>query len=488
MLPLLCMLDMVHASRRRGFYFIRLVFGALTALACSEQKPACPNTVSCPGDRSADAAVDVLGPPARRPDAGDPGVVVSDPADDASYVFDQGALRTYNLIVAEADLAIIDANPATEQWVTGVLEFEGKQYGPLGIRYKGSVGAFLPPCMGGTIGAPQGPKQGKCSIKIGFDHVDEDGRFFGLRKLNFHSMNNDASMMRDRLGYSMFRDMGLAAPRAVHARLLFNGRLEGLFAVVEQIDGRFARSRFTEGGEGNVYKEIWPLHDDPSAYARALETNQAPTTSVQGMLLFRQAVLAGPAAIEDFLDRAYMLRYIAVDRVIINDDGAFHWWCAKGGQGNNPNGIGNHNYYWYEGAATPQFWLIPWDLDSSFDASPFVRITPEWRAEGSCTCQGPAGQLAPSCDGLIKHWSTWRSDYELAVDAFLEGPFAPHNVDAKLAAWISQIEGSVAETAGLKGAPTAITWRTAESELRRKIASARASRGFPYQPSLEANP
>ena len=435
-----------------------LVLATIAALSCSERNQ----------DRLS------------RRDGGDPGGVVSEPLDDASYVFDQGALRTYNIIVAENDLAIINANPAAEQWVTGMLEFEGKQYGPLGIRYKGSVGAFFTPCMGGMLGAPRGPKQGKCSVKLGFDHVDESGRFFGLRKLNFHSMNADPSMLRDRLGYSLFRDMGLAAPRTVHARLLFNGRLEGLFALVEQIDGRFARSRFTEGGEGNVYKEIWPIHDDPGAYTRALETNQDPATSVSGMLQFKQAVDAGPDAIEAFLDRAYMLRYIAVDRVIVNDDGAFHWWCAPGGQGNNPNGVGNHNYYWYEAAASSRFWLIPWDLDASFDLSPFVRVMPEWSKEGACTCQNPAGQRAPSCDRLVQHWITWRPDYEMAVDTFLAGPFAANKVDEKLAAWTAQIDASVAECAGLNGAPTAITWQTAVNDLRGKIATSRASRGFPY--------
>jgi hypothetical protein len=28
--------------------------------------------------------------------------------------------------------------------------------------------------------------------------------------------------------------------------------------------------------------------------------------------------------------------YIAVDRVIMNDDGAFHFYCVAGGLGNNP--------------------------------------------------------------------------------------------------------------------------------------------------------
>ena len=455
-----------------------VVLASVAALGCSEDAAVCPTGSSCAGP--GDAASDAARPPATHPDGADPGGVIPEPTDEAAYVFDQGALRTYNLIVAEDDLANINGNPAAEQWVTGLLEFEGKQYGPLGIRYKGSVGAFQLPCMGGTPGAPRGPKQGKCSVKIGFDHADENARFFGLKKLNFHSMNKDASMMRDRLGYSLFREMGLAAPRAVHARLLFNGRLEGLFALVEQVDGRFARSRFTEGGEGNAYKEIWPIHDDAATYVRALETNQSPTTSVAGMLRFKQAIESGPDAILDWLDRPYMLKYIAVDRVTINDDGAFHWWCTPGGQGNNPAGIGNHNYYWYEAVANNRFWLIPWDFDHTFDNSTFVRITPEWTAEGPCTCTTMFGQLAPSCDRLIRHWGSWRPDYELAVDAFLQGPFAANNVDAKLATWVSQIQSSVEENAGRNGAPAASAWQTAVNDLMAKIATARASRGFPY--------
>jgi hypothetical protein len=448
-----------------------VMFGGFTSTSCSTQGAVCADRqVSCDRDGSGDT------------DATGPGVITAEPTDEAAYLFDPTAVRTYNLIVAEADLAVIDANPAAEQWVTGMLEFEGKRHGPLGVRYKGSVGAFAPPCMGGFVGAPQGPKQGKCSVKIGFDHVDEAARFFGLKKLNFHSMNRDSSMLRDRLGYSMFREMGLAAPRAVHARLLFNGRLEGLFALVEQVDGRFTRTRFGEGGKGNLYKEIWPIHGAAEPYVAALETNQSPATSVERMLAFKRAIDAEPPAVVNCLDRDYMLRYIAVDRVIVNDDGAFHWWCGRLGQGNNPNGVGNHNYYWYEAAEAQRFWLIPWDLDSSFEGSSFVHIAPEWTKEGSCTCdgQGGWGQLAPSCDRLIDHWATWRAEYETAVDAFLKGAFAPNKIDKKLADWTSQIESHVRESAGLNGAPPLATWEAAVNDLRNKIATFRSARGYPY--------
>lgn len=427
---------------------------------CSQASPAC----------DADAASDP-------PPVPDPGSVQTEPEDEARYIFDQAALRTYNLVVADADLAIIDANPAAERTVPGMLDFEGQQIGPVGVRYKGSVGAFNPPCMDPRSG-PGGPKIGKCSIKVAFDYLDEEARFFGLKKLNFHSMNRDGSLLRDRLGYSLFREMGIAAPRAVHARLLINGRLEGLFALVEQIDGRFTRSRFTEGGKGNLYKEVWPIHDNANRYVDALETNRDEGASVERMVAFRRAVADGGETLSRWLDRDYMLRFIAVDRVTINDDGPFHFRCFPGGGGSASMGM-NHNYYWYEAPVAERFWLLPWDLDNNFDNRASVHIASEWASPSDCAC-GNLGQVAPSCDPLIRAWTGWRADYDRVVDDFLQTAFTAPHVDEKLAAWISQIEGAAEESAGLNGAPTAEVWRNAVVELRGKIEMARAHRGYPY--------
>jgi spore coat protein CotH len=155
-------------------------------------------------------------------------------------------------------------------------------------------------------------------------------------------------MMREQLGYGLYREMGVAAPRTAYARVVINGQLEGLFLAVEQIDGRFTRSRFSdEGGEGNLYKEIWPLYDDAAQYRSALESNKGSETNVDKILAFAAQIRTDPGAATAWVDRDYTLRYIAVDRVILNDDGVFHWYCFIP-QGNNNGLYGNHNYYWYE--------------------------------------------------------------------------------------------------------------------------------------------
>jgi len=45
--------------------------------------------------------------------------------------------------------------------------------------------------------------------------------------------------MRERLGYYMFRNFGIPAPRSNHAVIFINGEFSGLYANTEQIEGPF---------------------------------------------------------------------------------------------------------------------------------------------------------------------------------------------------------------------------------------------------------
>lgn len=426
------------------------------------------------------------------PPQGAPGEVVAEPDDEAAFLWD-GSLRTFELRLAPEDLAALDRDPAAEQYVAGTLIHGGVTYGEVGIRYKGSVGAFRAPCTQAGFGGSGYPRTGKCSIKVSMNWRDPAGTFFGLRKLQFHSMGHDPSLMRDRLGYAMFRQMGVPAPRSVHARLLINGELAGLYALVEKIDGRFARSRFTEGGRGNLYKEVWPMHAGPRPYRNALETNEDELPPVHPMLDFHAAAEAGGDAAKAWLDMPLTYRYLAVDRVLVNDDGIMHFWCAAGGQGSNTGSHGNHNYYWYFAEDGSRLWLIPWDLDSSMDPGGFVQVMSDWRAApATCGCMGypgqafPVPQYPPGCDPLIRAFASDPAAYAAAVDAFLAGPFAADPVDALLDTWAAQIASEVQAQADAGivasegGVLTPAAWQSALAELRDALAGMRNNRGYPY--------
>ena len=98
-------------------------------------------TCTC-SDRPVAICAKLSGPvPRITPDG--PGRLTAEPADEIAFVYDQDQLRTFELRLAPADLARLDADPTKEEYVRGALVFDGVKHGPVGIRYKGSVGAWV---------------------------------------------------------------------------------------------------------------------------------------------------------------------------------------------------------------------------------------------------------------------------------------------------------------------------------------------------------
>jgi hypothetical protein len=381
-------------------------------------------------------------------------------SDDADHLFDDSALRSYELTLAPADLAFLDSDPSAEIYVEGVLRFEGMEIGPVGIRYKGSVGAWWGCVASMDPRNPGGAKTcDKLSMKVKVDWPSDDQRFFGLKKLQFHAMNHDPSMMRERLGYQLFREMGVPAPRAVHARLSINGEYQGVFALIEQIDGRFTRSRFDDG-KGNLYKETWPIDNAGAPQAAsvldaALSTNEDAvamgTASTERMQRFGQAVsAAAPEArldvLTEWLDVDQTMRYVVVDRAILNDDGVYHWYCRQTG------GCTPHNFFWYEEEAHDRLYLVPWDMDVSMTLmNPITTLFVAWdETSNACaTYLNPTQYPLPirdaACDPILGGLTALQDHFQEHGETFLDGPFAQAAVEEDIDRWFAQIRDAVAE-------------------------------------------
>ena len=404
----------------------------------------------------------------------------------SDYIYDQDKLHTFELTLSPSSLASIDANPAAEQYVEGSLTFEGETVSPVGIRYKGSIGAFVGCVSGSDWTNPSGRKTcTKLSMKVKVNWRDKDDKFFGLKKLQFHSQNLDDSQMRDRLGYWLFREMGVPGPRSTHARLVINGVYSGLYAMVEQIDGRFARENF-EDGKGNIYKEIWPVRDNGSPYSENtylsnLETNEDENPTAQMIRTFGQEISnASSGTIKQVIDKWMnideIMAYVVVDRMIRVDDGPFHWYCS--------GGCTNHNYYWYEEPTQQTMHLIPWDLDNAFEniitnRNPVTPIADGW-GETTNNCNpfkfGSFGlrQRSAACDPLTAGWVAFEEEYLLAKTKFLEGPFSESRVNEVLDKWTLQITDATKEANQLYSDALPVTrWQTALTDLKTSLQWAR---------------
>jgi hypothetical protein len=393
-------------------------------------------------------------------------------------VFDESKVQSYYLTLSDAEYAklmdlstlLLDRTTVNEdRYVEASLRVGDTELPSIAVRFKGQFSIWgcveqgkrrvrVEPFFG-NIDVCQ-----RFSLKLDFNEYDKDSRVDGLKKLNLHAMSADPSKMRERLGYSLYRDMDVLAPRAVHARVYINGEYHGLFAAVEEVDGRFAANRFPGSGDGNLYKELWPAaHVTSADAAAALKTNDDPgMLNVSDFLAFKDAVGAATEAdfatkLGAYLDFDYLARYIVVNRAINDFDGVMAFYF---GWGPPP---ANHNLFWYHDTESGQFKLIPWDLDKSFwspepnfwsDNAPNGKnITPNWNVITK-SCNGYTvwfdnlGQsykmMAIDCDPLLRLLRGRVYDSQKAItEEFIAGPFSEARVKAKLDAWRAQIAEAI---------------------------------------------
>ena len=375
----------------------------------------------------------------------------------SDYIFDQNSLHTFELRLPDSSLAFLDSEPSAEIYTEGKLIFQGDTLNSVGIRYKGSNGAW----WGCTSGNGPGFKTcTKLSMKVKINYKESSRKFYKLKKLQFHSMNHDPSQMHERLGYWLYRAAGIPAPRSVHARLVINDIYVGLFALTEQIDGQFAKYNFDDDG-GNIYKEIWPLNSNgtpksTAEYINSLKTNEDENPSVQTIKEFGQQISNASSnqvipIISNHMDREEIISYAVIHRLVRHDDGAFHWYCFG-------SDCAPHNFYWYEEPNNKKLHLIPWDLDLAFMNSitnehTVTNLKDDW-GQISNNCYpfqyGLLEQKSAACDKLVSGWVSWGGPLYGQIESQYENSlFSQAQVHSLINLWASQIRNATIEANNL---------------------------------------
>ena len=369
--------------------------------------------------------------------------------DPTAAFFNETTVHTFSFTLTGEDSLSMERNALAEEFISAALTIDGSAFGKVGLRYKGSDYYSMPRCFDKEGNRGQYDDCRNVSLKVKFDKHDDDARLFGMKRLNLHSMSYDDSKIREMLAYGFFRETGLYTCRTVFVKVLVNGVSRGIFAGVEEVDGRFTKSRWHETGDGNLYKEVWPIYGSKSRYRKALKTNDNPEDSadVSRMVDFYHAIETSTpenftATISPFMDLDYWLRFIVVDRAIHNGDGVMTWYV-------DGSWLSNHNYYFYEDeAAGGKFWLIPWDMNATFTKTDPIfddHDMPEW-FETPDSCEPVEiwnGSLAvpPNCDRLtnLTAATCWNRFVSLG-EQFLDDIFTPARMNERIDAWAKVIE------------------------------------------------
>lgn len=142
-----------------------------------------------------------------------------------------------------SDSALQDLEDEPYEYTEASMTFEGVRYGPIAIRTKGENSWR--------------PFRDKSSFKLDFNRYDDGpDRFLGMKGLTFQGMNEDYTMMHERVAYRMYREAGVPAARANHAVVYLNDELYGLFSVIDTVDDVFLERWYSDASGS-----MWEQHD-----------------------------------------------------------------------------------------------------------------------------------------------------------------------------------------------------------------------------------
>jgi hypothetical protein len=331
-------------------------------------------------------------------------------------------------------------------WSEGALEFGEYHFDRVGVRFRGN-GTF--------IQSQYGNKQ---SYKIDINRVNKNQRLAGETTLNFVNSIPDFSYLKDALAEKLFRELGAVAPRTSYAYLTvdvagkFTNQALGLYVLIEDIDGNFAKNHFGTK-DAPIFKPVtYHLFDKDAPYQqfnKSVPDKSAPgwpewkdykaiydvktkATTAQWQRVEDLAELVTHANDEEFakrlpefLDLEEYAAFVAGHVLTSSYDG----YLANG-----------QNFYMYLDPRSNKFGFIPWDQDHGWGEFAYVD-TAERREHASIW--KPAAYRNKFL-ARVMNVPAFKEIYRQKLEQALAGPFTVERLYREIDALAAVIRPAVA--------------------------------------------
>jgi len=300
--------------------------------------------------------------------------------DVSAYLFDPDVIRTFRFTIPQPSWDGMDAewcccpplgpfcSSCDRTYYTATLEVDGQVFDGIGLHLKGGCGTSR-------------TMDQKASFKVNLDWDDPDiagcptpRRYLGQTHFTLHNEVQDFTQSHERMGYRLFRAIGVPAPRAVAAQVEVNGESWGPYVSIETIDRRFLK-RWMPTNDGMMYE---------GAYGCELIPGNVPDTLDGDSCFSREFDSSDPCDMPDpGADPTdwELLRTLTEDLEALPDGGFYpqveaffeydnflSFWSAEGatshwdGYASN----GQNNYRVYHEPTTDRWTMIPWGIDQTF--------------------------------------------------------------------------------------------------------------------------
>lgn len=265
----------------------------------------------------------------------------------AAHIFQEDTVNEINIEIDEADWQDMLENPLEEEYHKANVTINGETIGNVAIRTKGN----------NSLTSVANSDSDRYSFKLDFDYYDNNGNYYGLKKLCLNNNYSDNSSMREYISYQIMGEMGLDVPECAYSHITVNGEEWGLYLAVEPVDEVFLAEHFADA-TGDLYKpegvggtgaDLVYNGDDISAYTGLNLKTNLNSSDGKEILALMQALEDGEG-LEEVLDVEKALKYIAANVALANFDSYL--------------GNTTHNFYLYE--ENGRFTIIPWDMNLAF--------------------------------------------------------------------------------------------------------------------------
>lgn len=268
-------------------------------------------------------------------------------------LFNKNQIITIDILMNDKDWEDMLENSLKEEYYCCDVVVNGVTYYNVGIRPKGNTSLSQVASSDTTD---------RYSFKLEFDHYDSTQTCMGLDKLVLNNMISDATYRKEYLSYDIMEYLGVETSLFSYADVSRNGETWGLYFALEAMEESYAERVFGVD-YGELYKpetigmssgngsDLAYVDNEIDSYSGIFDAAVfQPSEKDKKRVIEALENLEKGINLEQYIDVDAMLRYIASNTFLVNDDSYF--------------GTMLHNYYLYE--EDGKLSMLPWDYNLAF--------------------------------------------------------------------------------------------------------------------------
>jgi spore coat protein H len=250
-------------------------------------------------------------------------------------------LPLYKLFIHPNDLLELKRDIWCDDPVPAQLTIDGKKY-LIDINYRGShIRDFL-----------------KKSYEVTFY---KPAKFKGSKQVHLNAEFKDPSLIRNKLSFDFFTEIGCLAPQSRHVFLTLNGKAEGVYLEIESVDENFLKRRNL--ADGTIFYAV----DGDANFSLMSDLDKETKKSLELGYERKWGTLEDDFYLQELIFKINTIPRSEFEKEIrkhINVEKYFKWIAGVIFTQNYDGFV--HNYALYRNRDTGLFEVIPWDYDATW--------------------------------------------------------------------------------------------------------------------------